>query len=141
MEATDSPTHKLYSPGQIALSAFLGSPLAACWFWSRNFQRLGRVSSSTQCLIWGAIGTAALLTLSFFLPERFPNSAIPMGYTFGLLQAAKQTHGAIVAQHLSAGGRLGSWWAVVGVSLLFLAAILAALVGVILLLPDHWFPE
>jgi len=137
METTESPIHKLYSPGQIALAAFLGSPLAGCWFWSRNYLRLGQSSSSTQCLIWGAVGTVALLAISFFLPERFPDQAIPIGYTFGLLQAAKHTHGSIVAQHLSAGGRLGSWWAVVGISLLFLVIVLAILFGVILLLPDE----
>ena len=137
METADSPIHKLYSPGQIALAAFLGSPLAACWFWARNYQRLGQSSSSTQCLIWGAVGTAALLAISFFLPERFPSQAIPIGYTFGLLQAAKHTYGSVIAQHLSAGGRLGSWWAVVGISLLFLIVVLAVLFGVVLLLPDE----
>jgi len=71
------------------------------------------------------------------IPLRGPNQAIPIDYTFGLFQAAKQTHGSIVAQHLSAGGRLGSWWAVVGISLLFLAIVLAVLFGVILLLPDE----
>jgi hypothetical protein len=137
METTETPIHKLYSPGQIALAAFLGSPLAACWFWSRNYQRLGQPSSSTQCLIWGTVGTIALLAISFFLPERFPNQVIPMGYTFGLLQAARQVHGSIVTKHLSAGGRLGSWWAVVGISLLILVFVLAALFGIILLLPEE----
>ena len=137
MEPANALVQKLYSPGQIALAAFLGSPLAACWFWSRNYMRLGQSSRSTQCLIWGTAGTAALLTICFFLPERFPNQAIPIGYTFGLLRAAKQTHGSIVAEHLSAGGRLGSWWTVVGISLLVLVVVLAILFGVILVLPDE----
>jgi hypothetical protein len=136
MEPTNSPSHKLYSPGQIALAAFLGSPLAACWFWSRNYRQLSQPRSATQCLIWGVVGTAILLTVSFFLPERFPNAAIPIGYTVGLHQAAKQIHGNTVTQHLLVGGRLGSWWVVVGISFVCLLIALAVIFGVVLLLPD-----
>jgi len=136
MESTDLPVHKLYSPGQIALAALLGSPLAACWFWSRNYRQLDQPRSANQCLIWGIAGTAVLLTVSFFLPEHFPNSAIPIGYTMGLRQAAKQIHGDTITQHISAGGRLGSWWAVVGVSIGCLLLVLAVIFGVVLLLPD-----
>ena len=136
MEATDSPIHKLYSPGQIALAAFLGSPLAACWFWSRNYRQLNQPRSANQCLVWGIAGTAVLLTVSFFLPEHFPNSAIPIGYTVGLRQAAQQTHGGTVTQHIAAGGHLGSWWAVVGISLGCLLLVIAVIFGVVLLLPD-----
>jgi len=130
----------LYSPGQIALAAFLGSPLAACWFWSRNYRVLGQFRAATQCLVWGSVGTAALVAISFVLPESFPGLAIPVGYTVGFRQAAKLVHGGTVAQHLSAGGRLGSWWAVAGVSLgwllLLLAVLFVAIFGVMLVLPD-----
>jgi hypothetical protein len=139
METTDSTSQKLYSPGQIALAAFLASPLAACWFWSRNYRRLGQPSRSTQCLIWGAVGTVVLFAVGYFLPENFPNSGIPIGYTVGFLMAARGTHGATVDQHLAAGGRLGSWWAVIGISLLFLIGIFAVIFGIIFLLPDEAF--
>jgi hypothetical protein len=84
----------------------------------------------------GAIGTVALLVISFYLPERFPNYAIPAGYTIGFLQGAKQTHGVAVEQHLASRGRLGSWWAVVGISLLILVPVLVVLFGLAFVLPD-----
>lgn len=52
---------------------------------------------------------------------------IPIGYTIALREAAKKIHGSIVAQHIFTGGRLGSWWSVVGISLLFLVGILTVL--------------
>ena len=132
METTEPTTHTLYSPGQVALAAFLGSPIAACWFFGRNYRQLGHPKSATQCLIWGAVGTVILFVVTFHLPDRFPNLVIPIGYTAGLLQAAKYIHGSTVTQHIAAGGRLGSWWTVVGISLLFLVVVVAVLFGVLL---------
>ena len=137
MESVEPTTRRLYSPGQAGVAALLGSPIAACWFLARNYRQLGHPGSATQCLIWGALGTLAVFIAAFFLPDNFPNTAIPIGYTMGLYQAAKQIHGSTVAQHLAADGRLGSWWAVVGNSLLFLVGVLAVFLGVVLLFPDR----
>jgi hypothetical protein len=111
--------------------------MAACWFFARNYRQLGQPKTARHYLIWGGIGTAALLAICFFLPDRFPNSVIPAIYTVGLLQAAKRMHGMTVARHISAGGRLGSWWSVVGISLLILIIVCAAVFGVVFLLPDE----
>ncbi|QIF03719.1 hypothetical protein [Roseimicrobium sp. ORNL1] len=129
-----APTdQKLYSPGQIALAAFIGAPLAACWFWSRNYLQLGNKAASTQCLIWGVVSTVVLFTVTWFLPDNFPGSGIPIGYTIGFFMAVKGAHGPIIDQHLAGGGRLGSWGAVIGISLLFFAGILAVALGVVTL--------
>lgn len=129
MEVPETTRVKLYSPCQIALAAFIGSPLAACWFWSRNYLRLGQASASTQCLIWGVVGTVALFTVTLFLP-RVPGG-IPAGYTVGFWYAAKGAHGAIINQHRAAGGRLGSWWAVVGISVLWLLGFVVFAVAIV----------
>src|SRR5262245_14374390 len=133
----EPPIQRLYSPGQIALAAFLGSPLAACWFLARNSRQLGQPKAANHYLIWGSVGTIALFVIAFFLPDRFPSKVIPIGYTIGLFQAAKHVHGTTVARHLSAGGRLGSWWLVVGTSLLIVVVVLALVFGIVLLLPDE----
>jgi hypothetical protein len=130
-----APTgQRLYSPGQIALAAFIGSPVAACWFWSRNYLNLGQPTSSKKCLFWGAVGTVVLFTGGWFLPKNVPGSGIAVGYTIGFLMAARGAFESIIHQHLAKGGRLGSWWAVVGISVLCLLGILAATVGVVFLL-------
>ena len=121
----------LFSPTQIATAAFLGAPIAACWFLSRNYRALDQGRSAAQSLLWGVLGTAALLGISFFLPDNFPNQALPLGYTFGLYHVAKQLQGTTVAEHIATGGRLGSWWNVVGVSLVCLVLLVVAIFGAV----------
>ncbi len=127
----------LYSPKQVAIAAFIGSPIAACWFFAKNYRQLGDPQKATQCLLWGIIGTVVVLLLAFQLPERFPNQIIPLAYTLGLLQASKRAHGSLVEQHLSAGGKLGSWGRIIGVSCLFLLLIVSLVFGIMLLLPGE----
>jgi hypothetical protein len=57
------------------------------------------------------------------LPERFPSQIIPIAYVFAMMSIANKLQGEAVNQHLAVGGRLGSWWAVVGAGLLCLAII------------------
>lgn len=140
MEPNESTTQRLYSPGQIALAAIIGSPIAACWYFARNYRALGKSESAKHCLVWGSVGTVVLFAiifiLSFIVHLQLPNQVIPIGYTLGLREAAKRIHGGTVAQHISAGGRLGSWWSVAGVSLLFMVGVLAVWFGVcIVILP------
>jgi len=115
--------YKLYSPAQVTLAAFLGSPLSACWFFAANYRALGNAAAANRCLGWGALGTALLVALGFVLPQEI-RSVIPVASVVMVSQAARQAQGAAVEAHRAAGGRLGSWWAVIGVSLLALAVIL-----------------
>jgi len=132
MLEASSATGTLFSPTQIAVAAFLGAPIAACWFLSRNYRALDQGRSAAQSLLWGVLGTAALLGISFFLPDNFPSQALPLGYTFGLYYVAKQLQGETVAEHIATGGRLGSWWNVVGISLICLVLIVGTIFGAVL---------
>ena len=127
----------LYSPKQVAIASFIGSPVAACWFFAKNYRQLGNPQKATQCLVWGIVGTVVVLFVAFQLPDRFPNQIIPLAYSFGLLQASKRVHGSLVEQHLSAGGKLGSWGVVIGVSFLFLLLVVSLVFGILLLLPGE----
>lgn len=135
MEPEVSTSKRLYSPGQIAFAGFLGSPIAACWLFARNYRQLGQPKSAHQWLLWGVVGTVILFIIASFLPDSVPNLALPIGYTVGFLNAAKRIHGSAIAEHLAVGGRLDSWWAVVGVGVLCLVIVVAVIVGVVLLLP------
>ena len=138
METIDTTAQKLYSPGQIALAAFLGAPVAACWFISRNYRQLDQPQAARQWFMWGVVGTVVLFIVAWFLPDRFPAQAVPIGYTFGFFHAAKQLWSDTIATHRAANGRLASWWAVAGISLLFLAAIFTLILGVIFALPEEY---
>jgi hypothetical protein len=80
-------TERLWSPRQIAVAAFLGSPLAAGWFLSRNYAALADESRSRRALWMGLVATALVVAIGFFLPRDFPKSVLPAAYA-----AAIQLH-------------------------------------------------
>jgi hypothetical protein len=129
METAETTTRRLYSAGQICTAAFIGSPVAACWFFAHNYRQLGNTESARKWLFWGCGGSFVFIVLVRMLPLslRFPPYVIPLGYSIALREVAKQTQGDAVTQHISTGGRLGSWWVVVGISLLFFAGMFGVL--------------
>ena len=128
-----SPSPELYSPKQIGVAAFVGSPVAAGWFFWCNEQALGRQATGVRWF-WGlAALTAVLIAVSFFLPDKFPPYIIPLAYTLGLRGAAKQLYELPLAQS----GVQAAWGPVVGVGLLCFVVVLAIFLGVMFLLPGQ----
>jgi len=108
---------KLFSTGQIALASFLGAPIAGCLLVAKNYRVLGKARSAWQPLIVGVASTILLLTLALFLPEGFPNYGLPAVSCLGMYFYAKHQSGDAIDYHLNAGGRKGSWWVPIVVSL------------------------
>ena len=132
--SSSTPTYVLYSPRQIFIAAFLGSPLAASWFASRNFRALSRDVLAQRTLIAGLIATVAVLALAFAIPEELhiPNTLIPLIYSLLIRWYAQSYFGDTFEKHMKSGGRRGSYWVVVGISLACIVAIMAVLaVGII----------
>lgn len=69
---------KVYSPTQAAAGAFIGGPLASVVFLKHNFRVLENPTGERNTLIYGALVLVAILAILPFLPERFPNLAIPL---------------------------------------------------------------
>jgi hypothetical protein len=130
--APTASSGKLYSPGQVAAAAFLGAPIGAVILMAANYRLLGRARSRRIALIAGIGGTAALLLVSFFLPEKFPNSALPIAYTIALRTIADRLQGPAYAAHLAAGGARQSHWRVVGIALACLSGLLVLMIAVVL---------
>ena len=133
MDTTEITASRLYSPRQIGLAAFIGSPVAACWCFARNYQQLGNSISAQKWLIWGGGGSFVFIVLLCLIPgaQRLPHYIIPLAYSLALREVAKRIQGDAVVQHVSAGGRLASWWLVVGISLLFLVGVLGLLIAIL----------
>ena len=88
----------MYSPAQIFGGAFLGGPIALVYFLYRNFLSLDREVEARATLVWGVAFNVAILALIPFLPDKFPNSVIPLSYAiFGrsLAQSKQLTREAI----------------------------------------------
>jgi hypothetical protein len=135
-----SPSERLWSPRQIALAAFLGSPLAAGWCFSRNYDALSRLSDSRRSFWLGIAATAAVVAICFALPRNFPNFIIPAAYTYAIERYASRCFGTIYSEHVANGGAKGSWWGIVGISLASLAVLIALLIVIVYLLAS-WAPQ
>ncbi|HWC60090.1 MAG TPA: hypothetical protein VHC44_10395 [Verrucomicrobiae bacterium] len=121
MGATDSTPVLLYSPRQICVATLIGSPVAACWCFAQNFRQLAQPEVAKKWLLWGCGSSflALLVLCALPLTRGVPNYVIPIAYSIAFREVAKRIHGDIVRQHISAGGRLVSWWYVIGISFIF----------------------
>jgi hypothetical protein len=69
---------KVYSPTQAAAGAFLGGPIAAAYFIKQNYVALENNDLVKKTLMLGSVIVALLVVTLPFLPENFPNMAIPI---------------------------------------------------------------
>ena len=127
---------KLYSPQQVGVAAFVGTPLPAGFLLAQNYKALGKGSAARQAWVFGLLGTIVLLAIAFVLPDKFPRTVIPLAYSLAIRELAKQRQGAAFAAHLAAGGERQSNWRVAGIAVGGLAVVLVAVVVVVLLLPE-----
>src|SRR6267142_2622566 len=130
---TPQPGYRLYTVGQITLAAFLGTPFPGFWLASRNFKELGQQKEARRSLMWGIGLTLGGFVLAYFLPERFPALIISLPFIMITRSMAQLWFGQKLAAHVAAGGRIGSWWTCVFISIISLVLFLALIFGLILL--------
>jgi hypothetical protein len=117
----------LYSPRQIYVASFLGTPAAAAWFISRNYRALSRAEKVREIALLGGVATIAAFIVAFLLPDRTPNVLWPLVYSIGIYYYAQHLFGSLYERHITGGGKRGSWWRVVGVALLISIALMSLL--------------
>jgi len=100
---------KLYSLGQIMLATFLGAPLAGSLLVAQNYRLLHKSNAARRAIAYGLVSTIVLLIVSLFLPERFPNSLLPIIYCIAMRQLVSYLQGEAIVHHFSLGGAKGSW--------------------------------
>ena len=125
----------LYSTRQIFAASFIGTPAAAAWFMSLNYRALSRPEKAREMLILGGLATLVAMGAALVLPDTKPNSLWPLLYSVGIYYYARTLFESSFQGHIAAGGPRGSWWRVVGISLLFMVALVALLLVIILVLP------
>ena len=130
-----APTYKLYSPGQIGLAAFLGTPLAAAILVYRDLKRLGDPLRARNALLLGLGTTAMLMVLAFTLPDAI-GRPLPGIFAVAYWQLAKGQVGPRFQAHLVARGAKESGWAAAGVALLVAVGVAAVIVPIALFAPD-----
>jgi hypothetical protein len=129
-------TERMYTAAQIGLAAFIGTFLAAGWFYGRNLAATGHPHWKSRAMLAGFVATALSVLVSFLLPENTPNLLIPVVSLAIARVYADFKFRTIVSTHLASGGKQGSWWLVVGVSLLFALALVV--VFAVIFLAIYW---
>ena len=133
---TSQETASVFTPGQIAMAAFLGGPLPACLLAAHNAKVLRERGQRMMWMVTGILGTALALGLALFvLPQKFPPYILPIAYTVGIREAARNLQHTGIAEHLAAGGKTGSWWVAVGLALAGLVLIFAIVFALMQLFP------
>jgi len=128
------PEARLYTQAQVAVAAFLGSPLAAGWLISRNHRTLARPDQANQALVVGIGATLALFVLRIVLSDRIPLIALSVAGAVACRAWADAQFSTVLQRHRAAGGANYSWWRVVGLSLLCTAIIVVVVFIVLTLL-------
>lgn len=127
--------YELYTPAQIGVGALLGWPVARAFFLARNMRRLGEPRQANQWIVGSIIGTVTLLVALMLLPLGGIGGGLSAGYIAAFVILARQLQADALQRYQAAGGRIGSWWAVVGLGFLLLALTLVVFFDIALLLP------
>ena len=127
------PSHRLYSVGQITFATFAASPLAGCLLLTINYLALQKSRAAWQSLIWGLISTIILLGIAAVLPENFPRFVLPLACSVAMRSLVSYLQGDAIKSHLGSGGKQGSWWITVGLSVGVVLLLFAMVVGGIVL--------
>ena len=107
--------------------------MAAAWFAAANFRALARYQQARRFILLGIAATVVAMLVAFAVPQSMPRTTWPLIYSFAIYFLASRIFEGECAAHQSKGGRRGSWWRVIGVSLLFSIAILAVMYVTVML--------
>jgi hypothetical protein len=116
----DSLKGAFYSPRQVALASFIGSPLAGAWLLRANYRLLGDNGAAARALMWSFAGTILVFIAAWYVPDNAPNYLLPALYMGAMQWAAERYQGDSYRLHISAGGHQHSWWRVVGIGIVAL---------------------
>lgn len=72
------------------MASFFGGPFAAVQVLRENFQALQQPALLRSSLLWGAAFVGMLLAIAPFLPEKFPNTIIPLIYSLTVGELVKR---------------------------------------------------
>jgi hypothetical protein len=94
---------------------------------SCNFAALADQPRALRFLWLGLGATIVAMAIAFVLPDKTPHILWPLFYSVATYQWAKVLFDAPYANFVANGGTKGSWWAVVGISVLALLVVFGML--------------
>ena len=125
---------RVYSPNQVALATFIGSPIASAWLIGANFVAFGNSGAARKAWLWAGLTTAAITGVGALLPDGVPTSPIAIAYTLVARHLAEKFQARDIAAVLTGGGSQYSSWRAAGLGLVSLLGFMAVVVAVMLVL-------
>ncbi len=131
----ETPTYKLYSSRFVRIGSFIGGPLAAGYFIAENYKSFGQTDNARKTWIVTILFTIVLFGLIFLVPamSNTPNYIIPILYSAVAAYLVDQKQGNLIKNHMANSGTMFSFWRVLLISLIGLAATFAIIFLIILL--------
>ncbi len=124
-----------FSPRQIYVGTFIGGPIAAAYYLSRNFKCMDKTSLANLSTGVSIVFTIFLFWFTFQLPENFPSTIIPI--TYSAIAAGIAWQWQVSKEEVEAVESYGfqSNWKVAGVSVAALAVTVVCLFSVLMVFP------
>lgn len=123
---------KLYSQRAIAITTYLGGPLAAGVLIRENYKTLEKGKQGKYAFIIGVVSTIIILVGIFLIPEKIinkiPNVLIPIVYTGIISLIVEKIQGADLKSYKENNQKFQSLWKAAGIGAVCLAIILAVIV-------------
>ena len=126
---------EFFSPRQVYVGTFIGGPIAAAYYLSKNFESMDKTNFANLSIAACLIFTVFLFWFTFQLPEHFPNTLIPIAYSAIAAGIAWQWQ--VSKEEVEAVESYGfqSNWKVAGVSVGALVVTVVCLFCVLMVLP------
>lgn len=114
----------LFSPRQIAIAAFFGTPMAGIYLLQANYRVMGSPAAANKVSALGLLVSAALLAMLMRFPTS-PSLGVNIFAATLLSWIAERTQGEKFRRHVDTGGARGSNWRVLAVVIGTIVAVLA----------------
>lgn len=130
------PFGHFFSVNQITVATVLGTPIAGFLLLAQNYRKIGKSGKALNSVAVGIGLTVIVFIIAFWLPENFPNFALPVGYSIGMRYAVQHLQGDLISEHESTNIK-ASWIKTIAVGILSLILVSA----VIFILIIAFIPE
>lgn len=128
------PTEKIYTDKAIRVGTFLGGPLVAGYFMAENFKVFGDSDKVKKTWTITILVTILIFGLIFLVPEqinaKIPNIVFPLLYMAIAAYFTKQYQETQINKHLENGGEQYGWWRTIGISIIGISVLLAAIFSI-----------
>lgn len=121
------PEYRLFTARAVAVATLVGTPAAGATLMALNYMRMDRARRGAAVLAAGLVLTAAAIWMGI-TSARVADWLMALGLVVGMRLAAAGLQGPAMERHLREGGRREPGWLALGIGLLFLAGIWAAVV-------------